>query len=65
MKAEMIEEMIVGWLPHRWCTGGMGPARRAGTGGLAARLMYACRDRRSAMRRRVPLTERARGCGHS
>lgn len=39
--------------------------RRVVSGGLSARLMFAGRDRRSAMRRLVPLTERAHTCGHS
>ena len=45
--------------------GGWGRAGRDGVDRPAARLMFAGRDRRSAMRRLGPLTERARGCGHS
>ena len=39
--------------------------RRGGMRWLTARLMYAGRDRSSAIRRKVPWTKSARGVGHS
>ena len=39
--------------------------RRGGMRWLTARLMYAGRDRSSAIRRKVPWTKSAHGVGHS
>jgi hypothetical protein len=63
MGTTIVMGVIVEAGPARWWWAGpvVGMTRRRGMGRLPARLMFAGWDRRSAVRRKVPLTSHAPG----